>query len=183
MNAAEALRRALVAAFASDRIIADIAAVRSTPWASVTFTGVRHELSMRLSGPRADELITGLSERELDLPGHILIDIAATVYDVAGASYPKDATPLEGYSLSPVFRGLPLPVRVLYWEHEGNRAVRQGDWKLVAKHGQPWELYNMAKDRVETNNLAAGEPERVRAMSAMYDAYAKRTNVASWPLK
>ena len=78
MNAAAALRRALVAAFASDRIIADIAAVRSTPWASVTFTGVRHELSMRLSGPRADELITGLSERELDLPGHILIDIAAT---------------------------------------------------------------------------------------------------------
>src|SRR5262245_12547842 len=65
-------------------------------------------------------------------PGH-LIDVAATAYDLAGVAYPKDAPPLEGTSLRTAFAGQPLPRDAIYWEHEGNRAVRAGDRKMVAK--------------------------------------------------
>ena len=115
------------------------------------------------------------------LPGH-LIDIAATIYDLAGANHPKDATPLEGKSLSPAFAGKPIDRDALYWEHEGNRAVRAGDWKLVAKHNQAWELYDLSKDRVEANDLAAKMPEKVRQLTAKYDAWAKRATVEPWPV-
>ncbi|CAN5137256.1 arylsulfatase [soil metagenome] len=114
-------------------------------------------------------------------PGH-LIDIAATLYDVAGAKYPGGATPLEGKSLRPVFENKPLARDAIYWEHEGNRAVREGDWKVVAKHGQAWELYNIARDRVESNNLAATMPDKLRELVTKYNMYAKRANVAPWPV-
>jgi arylsulfatase len=110
-------------------------------------------------------------------PGH-LIDIAATCADVAGAP----VTGLEGVSLRPAFANDTLKREAIYWEHEGNRAVRQGDWKLVAKHNQPWELYNLANDRVEATNLAAMDPARVKAMADLYTAYAKRTQVEPWPV-
>lgn len=115
-------------------------------------------------------------------PSH-LIDIAATCLDFAGAIYPHEATPLEGLSLRPAFADKPLNRDAIFWEHEGNRAVRVGDWKLVAKHGQPWELYDLANDRVEANDLAAKEPERVRELAAKYDDYAKRALVEPWPVK
>ena len=114
-------------------------------------------------------------------PGH-LIDIAATVYDLAGAQYPKDATPLEGKSLVPAFANKPIDRDAIFWEHEGNRAVRAGNWKLVSKHGQPWELYDISKDRVESNDLAAKMPEKVKELAAKYDAYAKRASVEPWPV-
>lgn len=115
-------------------------------------------------------------------PGHV-IDIAATCLDVAGAAYPSDATPLEGRSLVPAFANQPIERPALYWEHEGNRAVRVGDWKLVAKHGQAWELYDLSRDRVESRDLAAQEPQRVQDMAALYEAYARRTFVEPWPVK
>ncbi len=111
-------------------------------------------------------------------PGH-LIDIAATCADLAGAKPDK----LEGRSLAPVFAGKPLDRDAIYWEHEGNRAVRQGNWKLVAKHGGPWELYDIAKDRIESKDLAKENPARVAAMVAKYDAWAKRASVEPWPMK
>lgn len=114
-------------------------------------------------------------------PGH-LIDIMATCVDLAGAKYPATATPLEGLSLQPAFQKKPLDRKAIYWEHEGNRAVRRGDWKLVAKHAQEWELYDLATDRVEGNNLATKHPERVRELSELYAAYAARANVAPWPV-
>jgi len=114
-------------------------------------------------------------------PGH-LIDIAATCVEVAGATYPMAATPLEGKSLLPAFAGKPLGREAIFWEHEGNRAVRVGDWKLVAKHGGKWELYDIAKDRVESTELAAKEPARVKEMVAKYDAWAKRALVEPWPV-
>jgi arylsulfatase A-like enzyme len=114
-------------------------------------------------------------------PGH-LIDIAATLYDLAGASYPEQATPLEGRSLRPAFAGQPIEREAIYWEHEGNRAIRVGNWKLVSKHGQPWELYDIAKDRVEANDLAAKHPEQVRDLTAKYEAWAKRARVEPWPV-
>ena len=114
-------------------------------------------------------------------PGH-LIDIAATCADLCGAAYPTDAPPLEGKSLRAAFDNRPLDRGAIYWEHEGNRAVRAGSWKLVAKHDKPWELYDISTDRVEATDLAAKEPEKVKELAAKYDAYAKRAKVEPWPI-
>jgi arylsulfatase A-like enzyme len=130
--------------------------------------------------PQVDSTHNGKLVHE---PCH-LIDIMATAVDVSKADYPKEkddqkVKPLEGRSLSPFFSNQ-KPVafeRYLYWEHEGNRAVRHGDWKLVAESNKPWELYNIAKDRSEQNNLASEHPEKVAGMAAAWDAYAERANV------
>ncbi len=114
-------------------------------------------------------------------PGH-LVDLAATCADLAGATYPTDAPPLEGRSLRPAFANKPIDRDAIFWEHEGNRAVRAGDWKLVAKHGRPWELYDLSTDRVEATDLAAAAPGRVKELAAKYDAYAKRAKVEPWPV-
>ncbi len=57
----------------------------------------------------------------------------------------------------------------LWWQHESHRAIRAGDWKLVALKGGEWELYDLSKDRGESNNLAAVQPERVRELSALWE--------------
>ncbi|HWR52924.1 MAG TPA: arylsulfatase [Bryobacteraceae bacterium] len=119
-------------------------------------------------------------------PGHI-VDVMATCLDAAGAIYPtarnnQPVTPLEGRSLRPAFEGGKIADReALYWEHEGNRAMRQGDWKLVSRHLEAWELYNLAADRTEMNNLADSDPGRVQRMAAAYETWAARASVESWP--
>ncbi len=118
-------------------------------------------------------------------PGH-LVDIMATCLDVAGAKYPAErngikTTPPEGKSLLPAFKNKPIEREAIYWEHEGNRAVRMGQWKLVAKGpAGKWELYDMEKDRTEMHDLSAKEPKRVKEMTAKWEAYAKRANVLPW---
>ncbi len=113
-------------------------------------------------------------------PGH-LIDVMATCADVAGAKYPADKTPLEGKSLLPVFEGRERQGHAaLYWEHEGNRAMRQGKWKLVSRHPDKWELYDLEADRTETNDLAAKHPAKAAEMAAQWEAWARRANVAPW---
>jgi arylsulfatase A-like enzyme len=62
----------------------------------------------------------------------------------------------------------------LFSEYRGNRAVRDGKWKLVADKGKKWELYDMEADRTELNNLTTKMPEKVKTMSVLYDAWAKR---------
>ena len=116
------------------------------------------------------------------------IDVLPTCADLAGADYPneyqgKAIQPAEGESFRPALEGAEWQrEQPLYWEHEGNRAVRIGDWKLVSKHPGDWELYHMIDDRTELNDLSAGEAERVQAMSSMYDAWAARCEVRPWPL-
>jgi arylsulfatase A-like enzyme len=122
-------------------------------------------------------------------PGQ-LPDIMATCLAAAGADYPAEhagskITPLEGTNLLPQLTGetftRPQP---LVWEHEGNRAIREGDWKLVAKGPQgAWELYNLAADRTEMRDLAGAEPQRVQDMAANWGAWARRANVLPWPWK
>jgi len=117
--------------------------------------------------------------------GH-LIDIMATCCDVAGADYPtthkgRPVTPCEGKSLLPVFQtGRRQGHEAIYWEHEGNRAVRMGKWKLVSRHPGTWELYDMEADRTELQDLAARQPDVVRKMAAVYDAWARRSGVVPW---
>ena len=64
-----------------------------------------------------------------------------------------------------------------FWEHEGNRAFRDGKWKLVAKENQPWELYDIEADRTEMNDLASKQPAKVKELAAKWDAWAARANV------
>lgn len=121
-------------------------------------------------------------------PGH-LIDLMTTAVDVSGAPYPKErdgkkVQPMEGRSLVPAFAGRPIEREALFWEHEGNRALRIGDWKLVAKGTDtPWELFNLRADRTELNNLASAQPERVRDMAAGWERWATRTHAVPWPWK
>jgi arylsulfatase len=113
-------------------------------------------------------------------PAH-LIDIMATCLDLARAEYPKDRIPVEGLSLAPLFRDGRRPgPDALYWEHEGNRAVRQGKWKLVSRHKAEWELYDLDADRTEMNNLAAANPEKVKEIAAKHAAWAARAGVVDW---
>ena len=102
--------------------------------------------------------------------GHV-IDLAATILDVAGArrfetweDKPVPAPP--GKSLAPAFANDGALARdYLWWSHEGNRAYRAGDWKVVAAADEPWELYDLSVDRAETNNLAEKHPEKVRELA------------------
>ncbi len=119
-------------------------------------------------------------------PGH-LIDVMATCLDLTGASYFSEVDgesihPVEGVSLRPAFAGKPLERKEpIFFEHEGNRAVRDGRWKLVAKGpAGRWELYDMVADRTEATDLAAEQPERVAAMVAQWEAWAKRAGVLPW---
>jgi arylsulfatase len=119
-------------------------------------------------------------------PGH-LIDVMATCVDLSGATYPterngKAVTAMEGRSLAPAFAGKLIDRDAIYWEHEGNRAVRAGKWKLVAKgRDGPWELYDIDADRTEMHDLASTRPEKARELAAKWDAYAKRANVLPYP--
>jgi arylsulfatase A-like enzyme len=118
--------------------------------------------------------------------GH-LIDIMATCLDVSGAKYPAELaghkiTPLEGTSLVPAFENQPLKRDFLAFEHEGNAAIRVGDWKLVRQGATGrWELYNLATDRVELHDLATQEPQRVSDLSAKWHAWAERCQVLPYP--
>ncbi|MCY4596234.1 MAG: arylsulfatase [Bryobacterales bacterium] len=114
-------------------------------------------------------------------PTH-LIDLMATALDVGEAGYPKEfggnkILPLEGVSMMPAFEGRAIDREALYWEHEGNRAVRRGRWKLVAENRGPWELYDMDADRTETNDVMAIHPEIGREMIEMYTVWAMARDV------
>ncbi|MBW6500217.1 MAG: arylsulfatase [Bacteroidales bacterium] len=125
-----------------------------------------------------------------DQTAHI-IDIMPTLIELAGGVYPethngKTIKPMEGISLVPVFKGKSL-VRdtPLFWEHEGNRAVRDGDWKLVSaydygkKEFKKWELYNLKEDRSELNDLSEKFPEKQSEMIGKYEGWAERAGVVS----
>ena len=119
--------------------------------------------------------------------GHV-IDLLPTCLDLAGAAYPthhqgKSITPLAGTSLVPALRGESLGDRELYFEHQGNAAVRAGSWKLVRAHGTPWELYNLLVDRTELNDRSAQHPDRVAELEKKWQLWAKTVGVQPWPLK
>jgi arylsulfatase len=103
------------------------------------------------------------------------IDILPTLMELAGATFEpywngRTAPPLPGISLTPAFAcDDPLERELLYFHHIGNRAIRMGDWKLVAAADEPWELYDLSRDRSEMRNLAERYPVRVARMAARWE--------------
>jgi arylsulfatase A-like enzyme len=108
-------------------------------------------------------------------PGHV-IDFVPTLLDLAGASvtnvwHGATAPPLPGRSLVPTFQKEgSVKHDFIFWHHEGNRALRMGDWKMVSarENENQWELYDLGKDRSELHDLAAQQPERASAMEARW---------------
>ena len=111
-------------------------------------------------------------------PAH-MIDIVPTILEIVGIDKPKQwqGEPIPeapGRSLAPAFaKDETISRDCLWWLHEGNRAVRVGDWKLVAAEGEPWELYDLKTDRAEQHNLAAKMPEKARELEQIW---LKQTN-------
>ncbi len=119
-------------------------------------------------------------------PGHV-IDVMATLVDVAGATYPaefngKAIQPMEGRSLVPAFDNKTIEREAIFWEHEGNAAVRVGNMKLVrlGRNGA-WELYDMKADRTELHDLSAQMPDKAAELAARWDAWAVRAHVKPYP--
>jgi arylsulfatase A-like enzyme len=111
-------------------------------------------------------------------PAHI-IDLMPTAVSVAGAKNEGDL-PLPGEDLiEQINNG--GEERMLFFEHQGNRAVRHGRWKLVALDDEPWELYDFSVDRVEMNDLAKKHPQRVKKMASAWDAWAAANQVTPLP--
>jgi arylsulfatase len=118
-----------------------------------------------------------------------IIDLMPTCIELAGAKYPdsfngQDILPMEGKSLVTTFSDDTTFDRQLFWEHQATRAVRDGDWKLVADKQTnippyilDWELYNLEEDRSEMNDLAGVYPEKVSRMDSLWNAWAERCNV------
>ena len=148
-------------------------------WSTVANTPFRRHKTWVHEGGIATPLIVhwpqGFAARgELrHVPGHV-IDLVPTILEVTGARRPTRTGDLPvpeppGTSLVPSFaRDGSMSHADLWWEHEGNRAIRVGDWKLVAARGNEWELFDLASDRTETRDLARERPEKVRELSALW---------------
>lgn len=164
------------------------------PWANASNSPFRMYKHYVHEGGIATPLIvhwpSGIeAKNELrDHPSHI-IDIMATCVEVSGAVYPEvflenEIIPSEGISLTPSFENKDLKERSLFWEHEGNKAIRLGDYKLVSrwKKGSEynWELFDMEKDRTETKNLITQKPKKAEEMELLWKDWAKRTGVLTW---
>ena len=160
------------------------------PWANLSNTPFREYKHWVHEGGIATPLIvhwpnyvkTGGEFRHQ--PGQ-LTDIMSTCLEVAQAEYPDNHNgnpilTMEGTSLVPIFNDQNEDNKVLYWEHEGNQAVRRGKWKMVTKYPGSWELYNMEEDRTELNDLSTDHPDLVRKLGDLYQDWSDRCCVQPW---
>ncbi len=105
--------------------------------------------------------------------GHV-IDLAPTILKLAGGTWPKESDGLKrppppGHDLSPTFKhDVAIDRDCLWWLHEKNRAIRQGDWKLVAARDEQWQLYDLARDRAENKDLAVKYPEKAKELARLW---------------
>lgn len=175
----------------------------ATEWANVSNTPFRMYKCWTHEGGISTPLIVhwpgGIqSKNALRHQAYQLPDIMATLLDITGSDYPvtyngHPVLPFEGESMAPSFDSAEHERREpLFWEHEGNAAVRDGKWKLVRNYSArtsgvegmdplnrrgEWELYDLAVDRTELHDLAAAEPERVASMRRAYTLWAVRCGV------
>ncbi|MGP3789723.1 arylsulfatase [Pseudomonas sp. B392_1p] len=124
---------------------------------------------------------------KLDDNFYHVMDVMPTLLELAGVKHPgntfrnRDVYPMQGISMLPGLHGNAMPERAVGWELFGRRALRKGDWKMIWM-GPPygtaqWQLYNLAVDPVEANDLAKQEPAKLAEMVEEWDAYVKRNNV------
>jgi arylsulfatase len=155
-------------------------------WSSASNTPFRRHKTWVHEGGIATPLIAhwpaGIKARgELRRTPTHLIDVVPTLLELSGAAKPATikghtVPPSPGRSLVPAFaRDVSVPHDYLWWEHDGHRALRAGDWKLVALKDAPWELYDLAVDRGESNNLTAARPEKVRELEALWTCHLEET--------
>ena len=159
-------------------------------WANAADTPFRKFKSTTYEGGIASPLIAhwpaGITARgEVRHQVAHIIDVMPTLVDLAGATYPtqrdgRAILPMEGRSLAPAFRGQESGDRAIFWEHEGSKAVREGDWKAVAKGLGEWELYNLRSDRTETRDIAAQHPAKTRELASLWRNWSERAGVWEW---
>jgi arylsulfatase len=110
-----------------------------------------------------------------------VIDLMPTLIEAAGGeSVIQKPLPIEGKSFFSVLKGEPQkfkPHEALFWAHSKGKAVRIGDWKLVSENRKPWELYNLADDPTELNNLVSEMPEKVALLEKRHTEWVKRTDL------
>lgn len=166
------------------------------PWANVSNTPFRMHKHWVHEGGISTPFIVSypgkIKEGKLNTKavGHI-IDLMPTLLDFAGGSYPSvfngnQIPSMEGISLKPILEGKEFRrEQPLFWEHEGNRAIRKGDMKLVSQYDykarqfMPWELYNVKNDRSELNDLSQMNPKIKNRMISEYEQWANRIGVIS----
>lgn len=123
-----------------------------------------------------------------------VMDLMPTFMELAGKPYPttfanKAITPTEGQSFAPILTDAADQADwkrsgMLFWEHMGHRAARDGDWKVVSELPVGgWELFNMASDRTETVDLSSSNPAMLASLSSAYDAWKARVGVRTWSKK
>ncbi|MBL8057251.1 MAG: arylsulfatase [Anaerolineales bacterium] len=160
------------------------------PWANVSNAPFRlfkhwvHEGG--ISTPLIMHWPAGLKQSGVvHAPCHV-VDILPTLLEVAGAAYPAELDgqalqPLDGESLAPLLAGRPWArQQPIFWEHEGNAAIRSGHFKLVRKFNQPWELYDMDADRTELHDLSHGNGALTNDLIRHYEHWAQSIGVLDW---
>ena len=107
-------------------------------------------------------------------------DVMATCLELSGGKYPTDLPPCVGKSMVAALTGShdPIHTEPIYWEHEGNAAMRWGNWKLVREYMKPWELYDLETDRTELRDLSSVNGDKRNEMIKMWEAWAMATQVA-----
>jgi arylsulfatase len=155
-------------------------------WSSASNTPFRRHKTWVHEGGIATPLIAhwpaGIKARgELRRTPVHLIDVVPTLLELAGATKPATikghaVPPAPGRSLVTTFsKETAVDRDFLWWEHEGNRAIRVGDWKLVALKNGAWELYDLARDRGEQRNLATAQPEKARELESKWSRHWEET--------
>ena len=161
-------------------------------WANVSNTPYRLYKSMTHEGGTITPLIVhwpaGIAKPNqlVHQPVHIN-DIMPTCLELAGVDYPKqykgrEILSLDGKSFLSTLNGGNFSHEQLFWEHEGNQAVREKDMKLVRQHNQAWELYDLATDPTELNDLSDTKIQTAQRMQEQYQRWMKRQGVQAWPL-
>jgi arylsulfatase A-like enzyme len=121
-------------------------------------------------------------------PVHVT-DIVPTVLSLAKTGYPetykgKKLVPLTGTDIMPLVHGkTQSPNKTMFFEHQGNQAARMGNWKLVRRHNQQWELYNLQEDPTELNNLINKQTEKAEDLKKHFNKWAVQCGVKPWPVR
>ena len=155
-------------------------------WANATNSPLRKWKVQGLEGGICTPMIAHwpdgikLPENSISRDPCHMIDFVPTFMELAGerASYPKNLPPLDGISLTPTFAGKKLErQKPLFFQYGGWQVIREGSWKLVQKKNDPWQLYDLSRDRTETTNLASKFPARVTGMRARWEEWAKEVGL------